>query len=209
LQFSNIFSDGAATPSPGATPYMTAEFTDAGANTVSLTVTPHLYPPIGLPSGAKIDQLYFNVVSAPSTLSVVFNSASSPGVGTPTSSYTQAQTFKADGDGWFNIFINFPTGGSSAFSPGETAVFTLTGTGITANSFNRYSLGPSNWGPFLAAAHVNAVNAGDSTWLYAEVGPPTGGGPPVVPLPAAAWAGLTTLGMIGGLGWIRRRRMGG
>ena len=100
---------------------------------------------------------------------------------------------KADADGWFDIYIDLPPPGGDRFTAGETLVYTITGAGITASSFNYQStpdlVDPN--GPFYGAAKFQSTGDGTkSAWVAA------------VPVPAAVWLFGSALGF---LGWAKRR----
>jgi len=121
---------------------------------------------------------------------------------------TTQSGFKADGDGYFDLRIDFDNGDFAAL---ETVTFLITSsdTSLTAAQFFELSIGSGNSPEGLyAAAHVQSIastpcNDGDgnctSGWI---TDPPV----PVVPIPGAAWLfGSALLGLIG-FSRVRRRR---
>jgi hypothetical protein len=106
-----------------------------------------------------------------------------------------------DGHGSFNLVWKFSDGLTNT---ADVSSFTLTkssGTWATASAV----LTP-NLSGYRGAAHIfvtsspaNIANGALDTGFAAEGG--------VVPLPAAAWMGMSLLGGVGGVGFFRRRRL--
>jgi hypothetical protein len=213
------FSNGISAQGDGGTgPWLNATFSSSTAGTVTLTLTAsHLY------STEFVSNWYFNVAEALtgtdanyslSGLAIVQNSGSAPtaAVSLDTRDGTfgpgNDADFKADGDGYFDFLLEFPTNAGSTFNDNEVASFTLTGSGsfagITAASFKSISVdgGDPNKNGFLAAAHIQGIPYGEKSGFFAGVeGGSTGTTGTTVPLPAAAWAGFA---LLGGLGVKRR-----
>ena len=109
---------------------------------------------------------------------------------------TGTDAFKADADGWYDILFDLPQPSGNSFDAGESLVYTITGTGLVASSFNFFStpdlVDPN--GPFLGAAKFGSTGDGEqSDWVGA------------VPIPAAVWLfGTGLLGLVG----VARRRSG-
>jgi hypothetical protein len=79
-----------------------------------------------------------------------------------------ANAYKADGDGRYDILIDFAQSGPNRFGVGESAVFTITGIPtLTVADFSFLSFPDGGHGPFHAAAHVQGIGAGgnDSGWV--------------------------------------------
>ena len=77
--------------------------------------------------------------------------------------------FLAGPDGNYDIEFLFGTAHAFRFTSGQTSVFLITGTGLTAGYFN-YTSDPGNsgvGGPFLSGAHVQGIGsfAQDSGWV--------------------------------------------
>ena len=103
--------------------------------------------------------------------------------------------FKADGDGKYDIQLSFTTGGnaSKTFTNGDSLKYTITGAGLTANSFAFLSQPDGGHGPFYFAAHsqnTTGAGSGGSGWI---TGPATSGSP----IPEPASAALAVLGSLG------------
>lgn len=184
------------TPAPPAVPWLTATFQDIapinGINAVSLTLSVSS----ALPAGQFVSGWYFNF-GFPGTLPSGNQFAPSLGNPTTASIATETDGFKADGDGYHDILFSFSTANNDAsrFTPGETALFILTGPNVTARSFKYLST--SSWeGAFYTATHIQGMAGDNSGWVgSAQVG--------VVPIPTPLL--LLSAGLLG-LVAIRRRR---
>lgn len=193
---SGAFS-GTAPGSPGPnTVFATAIFDDHGGSG-SVTLTMNVLS--NLSSGAYVNDWYFNVSSAPlggiTFVSGVQASAS------PTPVENGSNAFKADGTGgYFDFAFHFKPSNPGELGQGHTSVYTLTGAGITANSFNSVSV-PGPGGGYLSALHVQGY--GNSVWIAGTQGDPGGGGGAQIPEPATL--ALIGLGLFG-VAATRRRR---
>ena len=86
---------------------------------------------------------------------------------------------KADGDGWYDIYMAFDTSGGTKFEGTESIVFNITGgAGLNAESFNLESVPGGGNGTYVSAAHVQGISYGEgSAWIGDGSQPP----PPSVP----------------------------
>ena len=192
------FSGATAPPGPG--PWVRFTFHTVSTGTVELTIDNLLA------AGAnKIGAGYFNIseLLVPTAITVtntggVASSAILQKIANPLSSGPNANPFKADGDGYFDFRVDFPTD-SDTFGGGQSSKYTLTATGLTDAAFNFSSESGGGNGSYHAAVHMQGLGANgtDSGWL---------GDAAVVPLPAAAWMGMSLLGGVGGVGFFRRRQ---
>jgi len=189
------YSFGSVAPD-GPTPWMTAVFDDDGS-AGSVTLRIDLAATV---NGADVTELYFNL--DPAMLATDLTITRTDGTGPSSGNidiYTGVDDFKADGDGFFDIWLDLPPPpGNDKFEGGEWLEFTIVGAGsaagLVANSFNFMSLDAGGAGPFLAAAHVQSTgpNGKDSDWIA----------PNPIPVPAAVWLFGSALGL---LGWMRRK----
>ena len=157
LDFEYEFSGG---DTPGGTsPFLTATFTDVGPGQVQLTMdAAHLI------DREFVHAWYFNFYPAddPGMLTATYQT----GVDAAAVSF-DANAFKADGDGYFDIKFSFQN--PERFGIGATSVYLLERPDLTAGMFMFPSVGghePLKNG-FVSAAHVGGIGAGGegSGWL--------------------------------------------
>lgn len=184
---------GGANPS-GPAPWLTATFTDTGANTVRLD----LNRATTMGPTEFISKWLFNLnpVMAPTSLTIAQDSGPTSTWSLRSGSDTQAQ-FRGDGGSYFDVLFEFANSGAQRFDGDFTlASYTITGSGLTAQMFNDLGVGAGNSPNGLyTAAHVQAIG-NDSGWVT--------GGIVLVPLPSAAWTGMAGLGLAGVV--VARRR---
>jgi hypothetical protein len=186
-------SFGAVSPD-GQAPWATSVFDDGGS-AGSVTLTMSVAARVNL---ADVTQMYFNLDPALDPNSLSFLRIS--GIG-PTAANTSIQTgvdnFQADGDGQYDILFDFPPppGQQAArFNASDDLVYTIMGTGITADSFNFFATPAGGFGPYLSVARFQDTGPlqEDSDWVGA------------VPVPAAVW--LFGSGLLGLVGIARRKK---
>jgi hypothetical protein len=120
--------------------------------------------------GASIDAVYFNLNPTLNPLDLTFTLVNDTTGGAYENTSLGTNAFRADGDGYFDIRLNFSEGASEpAFGPIDTVSFLISASGpLTLQDFIEQSFpGPGNSpGPFYGAAHVQNIGAnGNSTWL--------------------------------------------
>ncbi|PTQ98830.1 putative secreted protein with PEP-CTERM sorting signal [Nitrosomonas nitrosa] len=164
INLNTEFSGG--TPPAGAAPWLTATFEDIALDTVRLTMSTS-----GLTGGEFVDGSGanfgwgFNIdpLLSASALNFTFVSGNDANLIS-----TGVDSFKADGDGFFDILFSWDPAPSSRFAAGQTSVYNITGiAGLDALDFNFNSVngvpGNGNW---TSAAHVQNIGPnGESGWI--------------------------------------------
>jgi hypothetical protein len=182
---------------PDVTPWLTATFDDGGtAGNVTLTLegTNLTYrEDIG---GEFVPEWYFNLDPTldPDDLGIVQTGGNVVNSGISTGT----DAFQADGDGLYDILIEFPKSGKEdyRFMDEDTAIFEITLDGLTADDFNFLSTPAGGKGPFPTAASVQGIN----TSTDPENPNTEGSGWVATPEPATillTGAGLAGLGLLG------------
>lgn len=158
-QFDNVFS-GSVAPSP-TPPWMNAAFQNA-ANGVLLTIASS-----GLTNGEFVSGLYFNLNPADTVDNLNFSLQDTAGSFSAPTISTGENAFKADGDGYYDILLNFSTIDGYRFVVGDSITYLITGvTGLTASDFGYLSypaVGDTPNGLF-AAAHIQGIGT-SSAWI--------------------------------------------
>ena len=159
--------------------------TQSTASSVEITIVNN--------TDGDIDDLYFNNILAGTNWGTA-------GVCTQCSTIMfGSDAFKADGDGFYDLQVTFPSSGGShgpeRFAPGETVVFTVSATGITPESFLAFSAPGGGAGPFRVAAHVISIDSqgGQSGWISD-------------PVPEPATLLLLASGLVGFAAHLRKRK---
>ena len=163
LSFEMATEFSGATPPAGATPWMTATFDDSNsAGSVTLTMEN-----TNLVDSENVFEWYFNLDPMMDPNGLTFSDPNKSGTFDDPSISTEIDAFPADGDGSFDILFTFGNGNASkVFGAGESVEYTITGTSLTASSFD-YLSAPTGGsvGPFETAAHVRGVNDAYSGWV--------------------------------------------
>ena len=167
-------------------PWLNATFDDGGsAGTVDLTIS----APGLVENGEKVAGVYFNLDPALDPTQLVFSAPIKTGQFEDPGINLGIDSFKADGDGYYDIRIDFDQDGwKKAFNGGEAVEYTITLASLTANSFDFISAPDGGAGEYETAAHLIGLADGDSAWI-------------TIPEPTT----ICLLGL-GGLGLLRRRK---
>lgn len=98
---------------------------------------------------------------------------------------TGTNAFQADGDGLFDILFGWNANVGSRLVVGESAVYDITLTGLTEQSFNFSSVEGGGNGTFFSAAHVQGIGPDNegSGFIGDGDGPGPGPGPTPIPEP--------------------------
>jgi hypothetical protein len=159
----NFEFSGGASPT-GPTPWTTATFNDNGG-TGSVVMT--------LANGNLVNQEFtrnwhFNLDPSLDPTQLVFSAPTKVGTFSDPSISKGVNAFQADGDGRYDLMLEFATSNPNRFGPGESIQYTITGIAtLTANSFNFLSSPAGGHGPFLCASHIQGIGASgnDSGWV--------------------------------------------
>lgn len=165
----------------GGSPFATALFENAGANTVRLTMSNTM------PTSNFINDWVFNV-NTTSPLSFNWQSGNKASVKYDPNDITGGSSMKG---GLFDILFDFPTSGSdpNRFNGGESSVYLISGSGLTASSFLATSLANKySPGGYLSAARVQGFGGSGSVAAVPEPGT------------------MSALALAAGAAWLRRRR---
>lgn len=188
------FSGGTAPASP-VVPWVAAEFETVGSDVRITLSAPNL-------TGTEsMLGFYFNFDDNLSVGSLSLSVLSSSGSFTSPTINRQINTYKADGDGRYDIRLDFASGGTTAntFSHADELVLLATYAGdVQAEDFLFLSAPAGGHGPFYAAAHIQNTPAGggQSGWIAASTFV-------VVPEPATLVTGVAVA--FGALVWSSRR----
>ena len=184
-------------------PYATILFEQDGSNLeVTVTALDNAAPDYG-----KISDLYFNLTQGGTSgtatgFTVLTGDVTAPAITFNNRDNPTADTsFKADGDGFFDVRISLASGGSGAFNPGESFSFVLGGIpGLTLNSIVDVSQGgPVGKNGFLGAAHIQGFSNDGSGWYEGDVYDDDGNVVSSVPEPTGillALFGVANMGLV-------------
>jgi hypothetical protein len=180
-----LFNDAFSGTPPAATNqvWMEATFSDVSSGIVQLTVSN-----LNLTGAENVDQLYLNLNPSLDATKLSFTYLSSSGSFDLPSISEGTNSYKADGDGLYDILLNFTHNSDDQhqFTQGESFTYTITGIPtLTAADFGYLSFPAGGAGPFYAAAHVQRIGNGSfSGWISADVVTP------ITPVPEPSAASL-------------------
>lgn len=195
----------------GPAPWLRATFTDyPGGDAVQLKLE-SLLDGAGEFLGSK--GWYFNLNPTRDPTSLTFTLLSGDGAD---DILLGRNAYRAGGDGYFDIELQWSASGDGRFTAGETALYAISAVGLTAEDFlarsiKKLSRGRTAETPYYSAAHVQGIDLAcsykdkcddQSGWIGAKdyrLDPSA-----VVPLPAGLW--LLGAGLVGYLGLARGRR---
>jgi hypothetical protein len=164
-----LFNDGFSGTPPAASNqvWMEAVISDVTMGTVQLTVSN-----LNLTGTENVDQLYLNLNPTLDATKLNFSYVSGSGAFDLPSILQGTNSFKADGDGKYDILFNFTSssGDTHQFTQGDSFTYTITGIPtLTAADFDYLSFPAGGAGPFYAAAHVQRIGSGSlSGWISAD-----------------------------------------
>lgn len=145
-------------------PWLNATFDDGGsAGTVDLTITA-----LGLIGNQeKVRGVYFNFDPALDLTQLVFSAPSKTGSFEDPVISLGVDSFQADGDGLYDILIDFNNDGQQkAFNGGDAVKYTISLASLTANSFDFSSTPSGEMGAYQTAAHLLGLGESqDSAWV--------------------------------------------
>jgi len=193
-QFDNEFSSG--TPPAGPAPWVTATIQTVTSGTVLLTVANN-----GLIGSEFVSGFYLNLNTNFNPINLSFSYVSSsgsfliPNVGSGTIELG-TDSFKADGDGKYDVLFDFSTSSGTTFGSGDSVTYQISGiSGLVADDFVYLSAPNGGHGPFYAAAHVQGI--GPTGALSGWVEPSLGAQLFQVPEPSCGVLLVLSAGLLG------------
>jgi hypothetical protein len=193
-QFDNEFISGS--PPAGPAPWTTASIQTLTPGTVLLTVANN-----GLVGSEFVSGFYLNLNPNfnPLNLSISYVSSAGsfliPNVAFGTIELG-TDSFKADGDGKYDVLFDFSTLSGSTFGAGESVTYQISGiSGLVADDFAYLSAPNGGRGPFYSAAHVQGIGADGA--LSGWIEPSLGALPILVPEPSSSVLLALSVGFLG------------
>jgi hypothetical protein len=158
----SVIFEGPGVPSNPA-PWLNVTFDDGGtAGTVDLTIT--VLNLVG--DNEKVAGLYLNLDPFLDPADLLFSAPIITGTLADPVISLGADAYQADGDGNYDILIDFDNDGPTlAFNGGESVYYTITHAGLTADSFDFTSTPGGGTGTYKVAVHLLGLGAAeDSAW---------------------------------------------
>lgn len=198
-------SNFSGTMPSGSLPWMDITITDGSTpGTVFLNINN-----LNITGSEKITQLYLNLNPNYSVSQLSFvNTGGTPGVFAP-SPLLGEDGFKADGDGKYDILLDFSQTPNNAFTAGDTLSYKITGIPtLNALDFQYLSTPAGGHGPFFAAAHVQGINATSVTDTTTDSGWIAPGQSDIFVFPVPEPSGAALLGVGAAILGVCRNRRG-
>jgi hypothetical protein len=187
----------------GSGPWVTASLMDDGPGAVVLSIAN-----INISDTEKVGELYLNINPSynPTQLQFAFLGGSAGVTGSlPT---LGEDSFKADGDGKYDILFQFSQPPSTAFGAGDYLQYRITGIPtLTSADFLYLSSPAGGHGPFYSAIHVQGISAtgvNDTTTYSGWVAPNALTGVVLIPEPTSLALLLCAAGVGAGARRLRR-----
>lgn len=137
---------------------------DVASGMVQLIITNNLAD-----AGGFLGDLFLNTTAAP-LASPVGSCVNCTAINNTAPTFNfGSNAFQADGDGLYDIALNFNNAAANRLTPGESITLQINSSspGFNSASFNTLSApGPGGGaGPFLVAAHIQGLNNQGSDWI--------------------------------------------
>jgi len=199
--------------------WATATFIDVDANNVQLT----LNVTNNITAAESFGEFYFNYKGDATDLYITAVDVSDVGgwsvdLNDPTTTADDIPTFKADGDGIYDIVFDLPPppgSPGSKFQDGETLIYNINYTGITASDFDELATPDGGMvGPFYAAAKLQGIPCTtnpldpdyDTCWNSENMGSTSAWAAGVVPEPVSSTLFLIGGTFLAGRRFLRRKK---
>jgi hypothetical protein len=198
FQYTNVY---AGTRPEGPSAWVNSLFSDVSTGTVQLKISAN-----GLANGEFLSAMFFNLDPNLNPTKLAFTYVSgSGGFALPTIK-TGANSFKADGQGKYDIDFTFSQKATKEFTGNDFVVYDISSSAftLTASDFNVLSTAAGGCYEFLSAAEISGIPGACDTTGTGWVAP---GG--VTPAPEPQPLALVMLGgvLCGAAAW-RRIRVG-
>ncbi len=199
FQYTNVYAGSTPEGSPA---WVNSLFSDVSPGTVQLKISAN-----GLANGEFLSAVFFNLNPSlnPGKLTFAYVSGSG-GFALPTIK-TGANSFKADGQGKYDIDFTFSQKASKEFNANDYVIYDITSSAfnLMASDFNVLSTAAGGCDEFLAAAEISGIPGTCNTTGTGWVAP---GG--TTPAPEPGTLALLALGCFfcAGAGWRRIRAQG-
>jgi hypothetical protein len=149
-------------------PWMNITFVDVSPGVVDMTITN-----VGLAGGEKVKSVYLNLDPNLNPALLAFSDPTITGNVEVDSISKGIDSYQANGDGLYDILIEFNTDGpNKAFNGGEAVEYTISLSGLTASSFDFVSAEDGGVGQYKVATHINSPSDVDGTSVWATIPEP-------------------------------------